>query len=119
MPWRVPPLSHFTRPNPPEKAARHLAGAVLVTWLGLYRAGLYAFEAAERIDDAAIRREWLNFVIVGAGATGVELAGAIAEIARQTKADLKREVEALQAHVTIKRQQFEATDTSKPVIAVA
>ena len=45
---------------------------------------LYAFEAAERVHDAAIRREWLNFVIVGAGATGVELAGAIAEIARQT-----------------------------------
>lgn len=45
---------------------------------------LYAFEVAERIPDAAQRRAWLTFVIVGAGPTGVELAGAIGEIARQT-----------------------------------
>ena len=45
---------------------------------------LYAFEVAERIPEAAQRREWLTFVIVGAGPTGVELAGAIGEIARQT-----------------------------------
>lgn len=43
-----------------------------------------AFEMAERISDPAERRSWLTFVIVGAGATGVELAGAIAEIAKQT-----------------------------------
>ena len=45
---------------------------------------LYAFEIAERILDPVQRRAWLTFVIVGAGPTGVELAGAIAEIARQT-----------------------------------
>jgi NADH:ubiquinone reductase (H+-translocating) len=45
---------------------------------------LYAFEVAERIADPIQRRAWLTFVIVGAGPTGVELAGAIAEIARQT-----------------------------------
>ncbi len=45
---------------------------------------LYAFEVAERILDPEQRRAWLTFVIVGAGPTGVELAGAIAEIARQT-----------------------------------
>jgi NADH dehydrogenase len=45
---------------------------------------LYAFEVAERILDPVQRRAWLTFVIVGAGPTGVELAGAIAEIARQT-----------------------------------
>jgi NADH dehydrogenase len=45
---------------------------------------LYAFEVAERLDDPVQRRAWLTFVIVGAGPTGVELAGAIAEIARQT-----------------------------------
>jgi NADH:quinone reductase (non-electrogenic) len=45
---------------------------------------LYAFEVAERIPDATERRAWLTFAIVGAGATGVELSGAIAEIARQT-----------------------------------
>jgi len=45
---------------------------------------LYAFEVAERLSDPAERRAWLTFVLVGAGATGVELAGAIAEIARET-----------------------------------
>src|SRR5262247_2784006 len=45
---------------------------------------LYAFEVAERLTDPAERPAWLRFVIVGAGATGVELAGAIGEIARQT-----------------------------------
>jgi len=45
---------------------------------------LYAFEVAERIMDPVERRAWVTFVIVGAGPTGVELAGAIAEIARQT-----------------------------------
>jgi NADH dehydrogenase len=45
---------------------------------------LCAFEVAERTMDPVERREWLSFVIVGAGPTGVELAGAIADIARQT-----------------------------------
>src|SRR5690242_8985453 len=45
---------------------------------------LYAFEVAERISDPIQRQAWLTFVIVGAGPTGVELAGAIGEIARQT-----------------------------------
>ena len=45
---------------------------------------LYAFEAAERETDLAKRRAWLTFVVVGAGPTGVELAGALAEIATDT-----------------------------------
>jgi len=45
---------------------------------------LYAFEAAEREPDPVARRAWLTFVVVGAGPTGVELAGALAEIARDT-----------------------------------
>src|SRR5580704_17288692 len=45
---------------------------------------LYAFEAAEREQDPEKQREWLTFVIVGAGPTGVELAGALAEIAHDT-----------------------------------
>ncbi|WP_130617485.1 NAD(P)/FAD-dependent oxidoreductase [Dyella amyloliquefaciens] len=45
---------------------------------------LLAFERAEREDDPAQRRAWLNFVVVGGGATGVELAGTLAEIARHT-----------------------------------
>lgn len=47
-----------------------------------------AFEAAEREPDPEKRRAWLNFVIVGGGPTGVELAGALAELARHT---LKRD----------------------------
>lgn len=50
-----------------------------------------AFEAAERETDDKAREQWLNFVIVGGGPTGVELAGAISEIANQTlKHDFRR-----------------------------
>jgi NADH dehydrogenase len=45
---------------------------------------LLAFEAAERESDATRRQAWLTFVVVGAGATGVELAGALGEIANDT-----------------------------------
>ena len=45
---------------------------------------LLAFEAAERETDDAAQRRLLTFVIVGGGPTGVELAGALAEIARQS-----------------------------------
>jgi len=45
---------------------------------------LSAFECAEREPDAAERRAWLTFVIVGGGPTGVELAGALGEIANDT-----------------------------------
>jgi NADH dehydrogenase len=46
---------------------------------------LFAFEAAERVhDNPEERKAWLTFVIVGAGATGVELAGALGEIANET-----------------------------------
>jgi NADH dehydrogenase len=57
---------------------------------------LSAFEAAEREDDAARREAWLNFVVIGGGPTGVELAGTLAEIARHTlprefrRADVRR-----------------------------
>ncbi len=45
---------------------------------------LTAFEKAEMAETEEDRRAYLNFVIVGAGPTGVELAGAIAELSRQT-----------------------------------
>jgi len=44
---------------------------------------LKAFEEAERIDDPDTRRRKLTFVVVGGGPTGVEMAGAMAEIARR------------------------------------
>ncbi len=52
---------------------------------------LLAFERAEREPDAGKRAAWLTFVVVGAGATGVELAGTLAEIARHTlKGEFRR-----------------------------
>jgi NADH:ubiquinone reductase (H+-translocating) len=51
----------------------------------------YAFEHAERCANEADVHDWLTFVIVGAGATGLELAGALAEIANETlKNDFRR-----------------------------
>jgi NADH dehydrogenase len=45
---------------------------------------LYAFERAERAATPEEEQAWLTFIIVGAGATGLELSGALAEIARET-----------------------------------
>ena len=52
---------------------------------------LLAFEAAERETDPEKLKEWMTFVIVGAGPTGAELAGALGEIANDTlKHDFRR-----------------------------
>jgi NADH dehydrogenase len=52
---------------------------------------LAAFERAESEEDEEARRAWLTFVVVGAGPTGVELSGALAEIARDTmRRDFRR-----------------------------
>src|SRR4249920_2995784 len=49
-----------------------------------------SFELAELCDDPEEREEWLTFVVVGAGPTGVEMAGQIAELAHRTlKRDFK------------------------------
>ncbi|TMC61263.1 MAG: NAD(P)/FAD-dependent oxidoreductase [Chloroflexi bacterium] len=53
---------------------------------------LIAFEAAEREADPGRRAEWMTFVVVGGGPTGVELAGALGEIANDT---LKRDFRAI------------------------
>jgi NADH:ubiquinone reductase (H+-translocating) len=45
---------------------------------------LLAFERAEREADAEQRQSWLNFIVVGGGPTGVELAGTLIELARHT-----------------------------------
>lgn len=65
--------------------ARHAPGLkTLDDAFAIRRRVLLAFEHAEREDDPARRQAWLNFVVVGGGATGVELAGTLAEIARHT-----------------------------------
>ena len=68
----------------PEWADRAPGLKTLDDALEMRRRVLLAFEAAEREGDAGDQRRLLTFVIVGGGPTGVELAGALAEIARQS-----------------------------------
>ena len=65
------------------------------------RSILIAFEQAEVIADWAEQRRLLTFVIVGGGATGVEMAGAIAEIALQTLAADFRRIDPRSAHIML------------------
>jgi len=60
-----------------------------------------AFERAERAADAAEREAWMNFVIIGAGPTGVELAGTLVEIARHTLPDEFRRIDSRLARVRL------------------
>ena len=62
---------------------------------------LLAFEQAENADSPAIQREMLTFVIVGGGPTGVELAGAIAELARHGLAREFRAIDPSMARVIL------------------
>src|SRR6478672_7312962 len=68
----------------PEWEARAPGLKTLDDALEMRRRVLLAFEAAEREHDPAAATRLLTFVIVGGGPTGVELAGALAEIARHT-----------------------------------
>jgi NADH dehydrogenase len=65
------------------------------------RSILIAFEQAEIMADPDEQRRLLTFVIVGGGATGVEMAGAIAEIARQTLAADFRRIDPRSAHIVL------------------
>ncbi len=69
--------------------------------LEIRRRILYAFELAERETDEARRRALLTFVVVGGGPTGVELAGAIAEIARQVMVRDFRAIDPREARVIL------------------
>jgi NADH dehydrogenase len=62
---------------------------------------LMAFEYAEKTDDPAARAAAMTFVIVGGGPTGVEMAGAIAEIARYTLAKDFRHIDPSTARVVL------------------
>ena len=62
---------------------------------------LGAFELAERCTDAALREKLLTFTIVGAGPTGVELAGQIAELAAQTLKGEFRHIDSTRARVIL------------------
>lgn len=69
--------------------------------LEIRRRVLYAFEAAEREPETARRRAWLTFVIVGGGPTGVELAGAVSDIARHALAKDFRHIDPTGARVVL------------------
>lgn len=60
---------------------------------------LLAFEAAERESDPEKRRSWMTFVIVGAGPTGAELAGALGEIANDTLRHDFRDINTSEARI--------------------
>lgn len=62
---------------------------------------LLAFEIAEREPEGPLRREWLTFVVIGGGPTGVELAGTLAEVSRQTLARDFRRINTASARVIL------------------
>ena len=69
--------------------------------LEIRRRVLLAFEKAEREEDAERRRQWLTLVVVGGGPTGVEMAGALAEIARHTLPGDFRHIDPTSARVVL------------------
>ncbi len=69
--------------------------------LEIRRRILIAFEKAERETSAVRRRELLTFVIIGGGPTGVELAGAIAEISRQVIVSDFRAIDPSKARIVL------------------
>jgi NADH:ubiquinone reductase (H+-translocating) len=72
---------------------------------------LIAFEAAEREADPDRRREWMTFVLVGGGPTGVELAGALGEIANDTLRSDFRSIHPQDARIEL----IEAVDRILPM----
>ena len=85
-----------------EEWAEHAPGLKSIEdALEIRRRILSAFEAAEIEGDPLLRRAWLTFVVVGAGPTGVELAGQIAEIARDTLRGNFRAMDPSQARVIL------------------
>jgi NADH dehydrogenase len=62
---------------------------------------LLAFEAAEKESDPQRRAAWLTFVVIGGGPTGVEMAGTLAEIARQTLPGEFRRIDPASARVLL------------------
>jgi len=91
--------------------ARHAPGLKSIEdALEIRRRLFVAFERAEREADATARRSWQTFVVVGAGPTGVELAGTVAEIARHTLSNEFRHIDPSHARVIL----LEGTDRVLP-----
>jgi NADH dehydrogenase len=60
-----------------------------------------AFERAERCSDEAAREPWMTFVVIGAGPTGVEMAGTMTEIAQHTLPMEFRRIDSTRTHVVL------------------
>lgn len=73
-----------------------------------------AFEAAEVASDPDIVSSWLTFVIVGGGPTGVEMAGALAEIARETLKHEFRNIDPSDARIVLIQSQDRVLPTYPP-----
>ncbi len=69
--------------------------------LEMRRRILLSFEAAERETDARKQQEWMTFLIIGAGPTGVELAGTIGELTRTTLKDDFRNIDTEKAKIIL------------------
>ncbi len=80
---------------------------------------LSAFEHAEAAQSPQEREAWLNFVIVGAGPTGVELAGTLAEIARHTLRNEFRRIDPSTARVTLVEAGPRVLPTFAPTLSAA
>jgi NADH dehydrogenase len=79
----------------------------------LRRKILLAFETAERLRDSADTSPWMTFVIVGAGPTGVEMAGAVAELAHETLRHDFRSIDPARTRILL----VEGTDRVLPPFA--
>ncbi len=78
--------------------------------LDIRRRVLTAYEEAERAEDPAVRDAWLTFVVVGGGPTGLELAGALGEMAHHTLRDNFRRIDPASAKILL----IEAADRVLP-----
>ncbi|HEY2539285.1 MAG TPA: NAD(P)/FAD-dependent oxidoreductase [Stellaceae bacterium] len=87
--------------------------------LDICRRLLLAFEAAERSRDEAERQAWLTFVIVGGGPTGVELAGAIAELARHGLTREFRTFDPASARIVLVQSTDRVLPTFPPSLSAA
>jgi NADH dehydrogenase len=80
---------------------------------------LFAFEAAERERDPLRRSAWLTFVVVGAGPTGVELAGALGEIANDTLKNEFRSIKPEEARILLLDGSLRILPTYAPELSKA
>jgi NADH dehydrogenase len=102
--------SYFGHPE----FARHAPGMKTIDHALELRGRIFgAFEMAEREPDPALRSHWLTFVVVGAGPTGVELAGQIAELSRRSLRDNFRHIDPASARVVL----LDAAPTILPAFA--